>query len=107
MNMNIIRITIMNTTNHTISYNKKDKSVDLIKDGKLVAKDPLACNLCMSCVERVGSDRGLSVRGDETNFIFKFETDGSLTARQALDKAVEILSREADEFAEGIEALAQ
>ena len=83
------------------------KRVYAVEDGKLVAKDPLACNLCMSCVERVGSDRGLSVRGDETNFIFKFETDGSLTARQALDKAVEILSREADEFAEGIEALAQ
>ena len=83
------------------------KHVYAVEDGKLVAKDPLACNLCMSCVERVGSDRGLSVRGDETNFIFKFETDGSLTARQALDKAVEILSKEADEFAEGIEALAQ
>ena len=83
------------------------KHVYAVEDGRLVAKDPLACNLCMSCVERVGSDRGLSVRGDETNFIFKFETDGSLTARQALDKAVEILSKEADEFAEGIEALAQ
>ena len=83
------------------------KHVYAVEDGRLVAKDPLACNLCMSCVEMVGSDRGLSVRGDETNFIFKFETDGSLTARQALDKAVEILSKEADEFAEGIEALAQ
>ncbi len=83
------------------------KHVYAVEDGKLVAKDPLSCNLCMSCVEHVGEGRGLSVTGDNRNFIFKFETDGSLTARQALDKAVEILSAEASEFASQVEALAQ
>ena len=37
MNMNIMQAMIMNDTNHKISYNEKDKSVDLLKDGKLVA----------------------------------------------------------------------
>lgn len=37
MNMNIMRIMIMNNTNHQISYNEKDNSVDLLKDGKIVA----------------------------------------------------------------------
>ena len=34
-------------------------------------------------------------------------TDGSLTARQVLDKAVEILKAEADEFSAQVDALAQ
>ena len=42
---------------------------------------------------------------DETSFLFRYETDGSLTARQVLDKAVEILRSEADEFADGIDRL--
>ncbi|MDO5853810.1 MAG: DNA-directed RNA polymerase subunit D, partial [Thermoplasmata archaeon] len=81
------------------------KHVYTVEDGKLVVKDGLSCNLCMSCVEAVGRDRGLSVSGDDTNFVFKFETDGSLTARQALDKAVEILTAEAEDFKAQIEAL--
>lgn len=83
------------------------KHVYSVEDGKLKARDPVSCNLCMSCVEHIGAGKGLSVHGDPENFIFKFETDGSLTARQALDKAVEILSAEASDFASDIEALAQ
>lgn len=37
MDMNIMRITIMNDTKHKITNNEKDNSVDLLKDGKLVA----------------------------------------------------------------------
>ncbi|MBQ4411363.1 MAG: DNA-directed RNA polymerase subunit D, partial [Candidatus Methanomethylophilus sp.] len=37
--------------------------------------------------------------------IFKFETDGSLTAQQVLDKAVEILEATASEFTAAVEAL--
>lgn len=37
MNMHIMKIIIMNTTTHKISYNENDNSVDLLKDGKLVA----------------------------------------------------------------------
>ena len=59
----------------------------------------------MACMDKLGKDKGLSVTGDETEFVFKFETDGSLTAQQALDKAVETLSDEARDFKAQIEAL--
>ena len=47
----------------------------------------------------------VTVDGDDTNFVFRFETDGSLTAQQALDKAVEILAADAKDFMAQIEAL--
>ena len=73
-----------------------------MENGKLVAKRPLDCSLCMSCVE---DGTGVSVKGDDTNFFFKFETDGSLTAKQVLDKAAEILSEGAKAIADSVAAL--
>ena len=81
------------------------KHVYAVEGGELKVKDPLNCNLCMACMDKRGKDKGLSVTGDETEFVFKFETDGSLTAQQALDKAVETLSDEARDFKAQIEAL--
>lgn len=81
------------------------KHVFAEEGGKLVVKDLLSCNLCKACTDKLGEGRGLTVTGDENDFVFKFETDGSLTAQQALDKAVEILSEEAKEFKTQIEAL--
>ncbi len=40
----------------------------------------------------------VSVEWNDKDFIFTFETDGSLTAKQVLDKAVEILLSRAKEF---------
>ena len=42
---------------------------------------------------------------EDTNFIFKYETDGSMTAQKALDIALETLSKEAKGFASDLEAL--
>jgi len=42
---------------------------------------------------------------DDTAYLFKYETDGSLTARQVLDTAVGLLVDNADRFAAQIEAL--
>ncbi|MBP5685896.1 MAG: hypothetical protein J6W72_05675 [Candidatus Methanomethylophilaceae archaeon] len=47
----------------------------------------------------------MTVNWDDTNFLFKFETDGSLTAQQALDIAIETISKEAKSFADDIKAL--
>ncbi|MDR2845755.1 MAG: DNA-directed RNA polymerase subunit D [Candidatus Methanoplasma sp.] len=73
------------------------------KSGKLKVKDSDHCSMCMACVD--ASNKAITVKGDDKNFYFQFETDGSLTARQLLDKAVEILAAEANEFAAGIEGL--
>ena len=81
------------------------KRVFEIEDGKLVVRNPLECSLCMACTESLGERGGITVSGDDTNFVFKFETDGSLTAQQALDKAMEILASEAQDFKAQLEAL--
>ena len=81
------------------------KKVFEVENGSLVVKNPLDCSLCMTCVESLGERGGVTVDGDDTNFVFRFETDGSLTAQQALDKAVEILAADAKDFMAQIEAL--
>jgi DNA-directed RNA polymerase subunit D len=71
------------------------KGVFEVKNGKLKAKDTLCCNMCRDCES---TSRGaVSVGADDTNFFFKYETDGSLTAKQVLDKAMEILSKQSEE----------
>lgn len=81
------------------------KKVFEVEDGKLVVKNPLDCSLCMTCTEHVGERGGVTVTADDRNFLFKFETDGSLTAQQTLDKALEVLTSEANDFASQLEAL--
>lgn len=81
------------------------KKVFEVEDGKLVVRNPLECSLCRACTDRLGERGGITVTGDDTNFFFKFETDGSLTAQQALDKAVEILADEANDFKAQLEQL--
>jgi len=83
---------------------KKVFAVD--KSGKLTVKDLYECSLCKACVDSLGGlEKAITVTGDSTNFYFKFETDGSLTAQQTLDKALEVLSKEATDFAGEIEEL--
>ena len=81
------------------------KKVFEVEDGKLVIKNPLECSLCRACTDHLGEKGGITVTGDDQNFFFKFETDGSLTAQHALDKAVEILAEEANDFKAQLEQL--
>ena len=81
------------------------KKVFEVEDGKLVVRNPLECSLCMTCTDHVGDRGGVKVTADDTNFLFKFETDGSLTAQQTLDKALEVLTSEAEDFTSQLESL--
>ncbi len=70
------------------------------QDPKLKAQDPKlkAVNQDPK-LKAVNQDRdAVHVEWDDKDFIFTFETDGSLTAKQVLDKAVEILLARAKEF---------
>jgi DNA-directed RNA polymerase subunit D len=74
-------------------------------DGKDVSPtDPLRCTLCESCLSFCASN-AISLDADETNFVFTFETDGSLTAEEVLNKAGELLSGQAKDFAKLMEEL--
>jgi DNA-directed RNA polymerase subunit D len=65
--------------------------------GKLTVARPLDCIFCDAC--KANSRDAVTVEADDRNFVFKFETDGSLTAQEVLDKAAEILSENAKAFA--------
>lgn len=80
------------------------KNILVFENSKLrIEKDKvLDCNVCMACVEaclagtRQGSENQkekspLTVKGDDTKFIFIFETDGAISAKDTLDKALELL----------------
>ena len=77
-----------------------------VKNGKLVVVDPVACDQSKPEIVKIAETiDGVRFDYDDTTFVFKFETDGSLTAKQALDKALEILVSESKEFKDAIAAL--
>lgn len=84
---------------------KCPKKVFDVEGGKLIAKRPCDCSLCMACRNDEGDEQPVTVSDDDRNYVFTFETDGSLTAQQVLDKAAEILSENAKTFADKIAAL--
>jgi DNA-directed RNA polymerase subunit D len=45
------------------------------------------------------------VEGDDTKFVFVFETDGSITAAETLQIALDILEKKFDEFRELVSTL--
>ncbi len=73
------------------------KNVLEIKRKKLVVKNIEDCSLCRSCAE-VCKRGAIKVRGDETRIIMQYETDGSLSAKEALKEALKILYKKYDEL---------
>lgn len=73
------------------------KNILEVKDKKLVVTDIEQCTLCKTCVEACESD-AITIAGDESKFLFHFETDGALTAHDALTHAVSILQTKYDEL---------
>jgi len=67
------------------------------KKGKLVVENQELCNLCGHCMERC-DEGAIEVKGNPTRFIFRFETDGSLTAKDALEYALNYLNDKFNEF---------
>ncbi|MFQ5986713.1 MAG: DNA-directed RNA polymerase subunit D [Thermoplasmata archaeon] len=61
------------------------------------------CTLCRLCEE--ASEGHIQVSGDPTRFLFRFETDGALTAEQALNAALDILQHKFEDLAAGVEGL--
>ena len=66
--------------------------------------EPLKCVLCDSCLSFCPSG-AISVVADEKNFVFSFETDGSLTAEAVLNKAAELLSGRAKDLSGQIDLI--
>ncbi|MDR0198715.1 MAG: DNA-directed RNA polymerase subunit D [Methanomassiliicoccaceae archaeon] len=71
---------------------------------KTSVSKPLRCSLCDSCLTFCPSG-AISVEADNKNFVFSFETDGSLTAETVLSEAITLLSRQASAFGKLVENL--
>ena len=74
------------------------KKVFSVDKKRLKVSDANECSLCMSCVEYAGKDI-VQVEADDKNFLFSFETDGSLSAEKTLNLAVSIMAEGANSFA--------
>ncbi|MGQ9588006.1 MAG: DNA-directed RNA polymerase subunit D [Thermoplasmata archaeon] len=74
------------------------------EERKIVAKHPEECNLCNSCVEVC--DAGvIKVIPDPSKILFRFETDGSLPAKEVLVRGLKILEERFEGLREQVSAL--
>jgi len=80
------------------------KGVLAKEDKKIVVKHPEKCNLCKACVEVC--DAGvIKVTPIPSKIRFRFETDGSLQAKEVLIKGLRTLEERFDGLREQISAL--
>ena len=77
------------------------------KEGnKVKVVDEKACILCMACADpAVCRTRAIKIDGDPTCFIFEFETDGSLSAKDTLLKGLDILEQKFEAFKDQVSSL--
>jgi DNA-directed RNA polymerase subunit D len=73
-------------------------------DGKLAVTDEVKCIDCHAC-EKTCEHGSIRIEPDEERFFLRFETDGSLSAREALRFALKDLRRRFEEFREAVQAI--
>lgn len=77
----------------------------LAKEGKkIVVKHLENCNLCGACVE-VCDVGCIKVEGDESKVLFRFETDGALTAKDLLIRGLKTLEERFETLREQVSHL--
>ena len=72
--------------------------------GKLSVTDETKCILCGAC-EKACEHGSIRIEPDPADFFLRFETDGSLTAREALRYALKDLKRRLEELREAVQAI--
>jgi DNA-directed RNA polymerase subunit D len=76
------------------------------EDKKIVAKHLEKCNLCNSCVEVC--DAGVvKVTADPSKILFRFESDGSLPAKEILLRGLKTLEERFETLREQISTLGE
>ncbi len=80
--------------------------VDILSfgDGKLSVSDEAKCIDCHAC-EKACEHGSIRIEPDEERFFLRFETDGSLSAREALRFALKDLRRRFEELREAVQAI--
>lgn len=77
--------------------NNCPKDVFAMKGKTVEVTEPENCSLCKTCEEDCSLD-AIRVTGEETKFIFQFETDGSIHAKDAFLYALDTLKGEFKEL---------
>lgn len=72
--------------------------------GKLSVKDEPKCIFCKAC-EEACEHGSIKVTADEEDFFLRFETDGSLSAREALRFSLKDIKRRFEELREAVQAI--
>ena len=98
--MPIVKIDAKKATDSDVQEAAKEyPGLFKVEGGKLVIDDLYrACSYGKAIQQDPAIRDAVSIEWNDKEFLFKYETDGSLTARQVLDKAVEILEKKAEEF---------
>jgi len=73
--------------------------------GKITVTDETKCILCEAC-EKTCEHGSVKVEPDTTDYLFRFDTDGSLSAREALRYALKDLKRRFEELREAVQSIA-
>ncbi|MGI0055103.1 MAG: DNA-directed RNA polymerase subunit D [Thermoplasmata archaeon] len=73
-------------------------------DGKLSVTDESKCILCWAC-EKACEHGSIHVQPDDAKFLLEFETDGSLSTREALRWALKDLKRRFEDLREAVQAI--
>lgn len=73
-------------------------------DGKVTVSDETKCILCGAC-EKECEHGSVQVRPDEHRYFLRFETDGSLSTREALRYALKDLKRRFEDLREAVQAI--
>jgi DNA-directed RNA polymerase subunit D len=80
------------------------KGVLVKEDKKIVAKHPEKCNQCNACTD-VCDAGAIKITQDPTKILLRFETDGSLTAKEVLIRGLKMLEERFDALREQVSAL--
>ena len=75
------------------------RDVFTVNKKTLVVSDPEACILCRTCEhEDIGGIGAVTVKAETTNYLFRFETDGSVDPATAIKYALEQLTARFTDF---------
>jgi DNA-directed RNA polymerase subunit D len=67
------------------------------KENKIIVLDPEQCTMCKTCSKDC-EPSAITVEGREDKFIFKIETDGSLSPEEVITTACDILAQKSDKI---------
>jgi DNA-directed RNA polymerase subunit D len=73
--------------------------------GNIVVENIEKCTLCRACEEFCKTSKAIKVGHLDDKFIFQFETDGSMTAKETFKYALNLLSEKSEELEKGFDKL--